>query len=145
MGRETKFRAFWNGNIFRVNTVSMDGLTMNIDLTGFEGHSAHESKWVDALYEPKAILIQYTGLKDKSGKEIYEFDVIIHNDNQYVIRYSDNLGIIALATTKEYSSFEGIVKRNHRYRDQAWLYNVQKYLSVIGNVFENPELLGDIK
>ena len=133
MNREIKFRAFWNGNMHRVNTVSMDGLTINIDMTGIEGYTAHDSKWVDVLNEPKAMLMQYTGLKDKNGKEIYEGDVLhmqikstVNNNNIIVEIYFQN-GVFW---------FKGKF-----YSDCNWHFYNARDREVIGNIYENPELI----
>lgn len=71
--RTIKFRAFYDGKMYPVNTISHGGLSMNI-LTNEP--QMHDSKWVDSINEPKAVLMQYTGLKDKNGVEIYEGDII---------------------------------------------------------------------
>lgn len=75
-----------------------------------------------------SVLMQYTGLKDKNGKEIYEEDVV-----KYQVANSDihSLGKVYFnesnATFKvDYYTFDKVYKTN---------------LEIIGNVFENPELL----
>lgn len=80
--------------------------------------------------DEKVILMQYTGLTDKNGKEIYEGDIIKHkNLKLQVIEYGyagfepfcDNLG-------DEYSSNDA---------------NSEHY-TVIGNIYENSELLKEV-
>lgn len=70
-------------------------------------------------------LMQYTGLKDKNGVEIYEGDIMVLNKlkpSYYVVRYEDNQFIL-----DGISLFDNVVYFAER--------------EVIGNIYENPELL----
>ena len=75
------------------------------------------------LFVPNAVLMQYTGLKDKNGKEIYEGD-IIQTPMGWVasVFYDNNNVCFCLDTDDDYNPCIG------RYE-------------VIGNIYENPELL----
>ena len=123
MSREIKFRA-WNGSMLYKASL--------LDEHGY----AYEN-WRD--YEdgtPKSnILMQYTGVKDKNGKEIYEGDILTngrkHTQKMHLqafkVHYRDDL--------------PGTVCIN----DQPIYWDGQKIeidkLEVIGNIYENPELL----
>jgi uncharacterized phage protein (TIGR01671 family) len=76
-------------------------------------------------------LEQYIGLKDKNSKEIFEGDLIKHNANIYLIKW--NIKQLCFICIDIYN------KKNYRFGD--WLLRVVKYIKIIGNIHENPELL----
>jgi uncharacterized phage protein (TIGR01671 family) len=76
-------------------------------------------------------LMQYTGLKDKNGKEIYEGDILEHNQKKFIVKNSTNKFVVVL---KEVGS-------QTNWRDLEWCNNVSRYIVVIGNIYENPELV----
>jgi uncharacterized phage protein (TIGR01671 family) len=82
------------------------------------------------------VLMQYTGENDRNGKEIYEGDIIKIPENWN--EYGMNAGEI-------YEIFynECGFRLKPKYRKNAkgmWLEDTEK-LEVIGNIYENPELI----
>ncbi len=75
-------------------------------------------------------LMQYTGLKDKNGKEIYEGDIVEIYDDKYKIVYS-------APTFREV----GIGNSRNRVMTGSFVGDIIYHLKIIGNIYENPELL----
>jgi uncharacterized phage protein (TIGR01671 family) len=70
--REIKFRA-WNGKeMISVDVLDMEGKRAADYYNWYDGYAG---EWIDYESDYK-ILMQYTGLKDKNGVEIYEGDII---------------------------------------------------------------------
>ena len=73
-------------------------------------------------------LMQYTGLKDKNGKEIYEGDIIEQNDKIGEVTFAN--GKFQLYKNVEFGS--GFCDIDYR---------SVVYVEIIGNIYKNPELL----
>lgn len=76
-------------------------------------------------------LMQYTGLKDKNGKEIWEGDLVNNNESTWEVVFDDGMLAIQMYPHTNESSFES----------SFWLGNENTKSEVIGNVWEHPELL----
>ena len=97
-------------------------------------------------------LMQYTGLKDKNGVEVYEGDIVIMHTEWAGSYYGEdeggeheNKGVVAIVPSKGVM-INRCMKRNIIEWDEGWkktwAVNVRGYRSeVIGNIYENPELL----
>ncbi len=87
------------------------------------------------------ILMQFIGRKDKNGKEIYEGDIIETNNfcgkTWFLIKYEeDSCGTFSAFHAVHIKSFD---KKNG---SQSSIHcGVTDSCEVIGNIYENPELL----
>jgi len=110
--RQIKFRA-WDGKNMSLNPNSayMESFFLN---------DAIETAFIGTE------LMQFTGLHDKNGKEIYEGDIVKHNDQKRKNPY--------------------VVEMNWRMDGHSSLYGYsfpncdKNEMEVIGNIYENPDL-----
>lgn len=108
MNREIKFRA-WHKENREMREVT------NLDLP-----NTTENEWLVAM--------QYTGLVDKNGKEIYEGDVIEYQESKHIkVRCQIEWEIGGWTAT---NTMQGLANLR---LSEMW--------EVIGNIYENPELL----
>lgn len=87
----------------------------------------------------KDTLGQYTGLCDKNGTKIFEGDIVRGKDYGGLRRE----GIVEF--DKYSSSYNIIPKTKSQYRECNTISSLcpsEEYLEVIGNIYDNPELLG---
>lgn len=111
MNRELKFRA-WD-TYAKPNKMVMPN---NGDFIGWHA----PSNW-QKCYK----IMQYIGLDDANGKEIYEDDILSDGQDNYRVWIEDGKMLIG-GVNKEWDEFISIHKTSR--------------FKVIGNVFENPEL-----
>jgi len=80
----------------------------------------------NSITEMSDEIMQYTGLKDKNDNEIYEGDIFKKGRARFIIEFRDGafemIGINIIS----------VIRLSHSYRD----------IEIIGNIYENPELLG---
>ena len=121
--RQVKFRA-WNGKeLFNVDVMAISECTWDCPDNGKRG--------VSLAYQPHIQVMQFTGLKDKNDREIYEGDIWYDGHFPRVIKYDE-----------EYAGFLPFVtdggcgccsEGGTGYRESDG--------EIIGNIYENPEIL----
>ena len=135
MKREIKFRAwdvrkknmiYFFNPIFMKRYNSFNFLFSNNFYDLWYSNDKLDSESYD-YYEP----MQYTGLKDKNGKEIYEGDWCR-------AEYRTREGIITVQGNIVFDEFMWCVDCKNDIFSINRLHNFE----VIGNIYENPELLG---
>lgn len=123
-----KFRAWW----------IQDEVMTHIDTLEFlqGGVRVSDGCWHEKFLGDEVILMQSTGFHDKNGKEIFVGDIVIHT--QKSINYGD---------VYHHSYAEVFQQQNGAYRIRGkHIYEMdafcnRKRLEVVGNIFENVELL----
>lgn len=90
------------------------------------------------IEHPDFTLMQYTGLKDKTGKEIYEDDLIRDGKLIRAVQYFPEWGAFQLVEGG--GNCVNLIKGEDQ---EGGLedYLVAEKIRVIGNIYENPNLL----
>jgi uncharacterized phage protein (TIGR01671 family) len=137
MSREIKFRAYIKTDKVMLDVVEVSWYSKNVrcvvggmmicPVTG-----ATQSDFDFPLYEmDDVVLLEFTGLKDKNGVEIWESDVFTCNDFEgykAVVSFSHG----AFGYIDKYGDFE------HLWDDED---TGVSDLEILGNLHEHPELL----
>lgn len=117
MNREIKFRAWQKWHEYMFTPDYIDFINGNVIIGEHDGDSRYED----------IPLMQYTGLKDKNGKEIYEGDIIEKHFEKYEVLFHNCEWVFT--KLKDY------------YKEQFYKLNFfdDENFEIVGNIYENPE------
>lgn len=122
--REIKFRA-WN-NVQEV-MLPVENIDFRNDLITF---NEDDNSLTDTF--EMITLMQYTGMKDKNGKEIYEGDIVGRLHMRAEVIFEDG--------SFRFKWLDKITKRVRKYNEPMFK-NTNIVFEVMGNIYENKELL----
>ena len=105
-------------------------------LTIFDYFEDIEDRYIEDTSTKRFELMQYTELHDKNGKKIYEGDVVYCQT-----KFGKAKAIIKFIDGKFVAYWNSALTHPENGHHIA-CYEINKRFEVIGNVFENPELLG---
>lgn len=125
MKREVKFRAWdsFNSKMIEIGELEIISINPNLDFANYD-------------------VMQFTGLKDKNGKEIYEGDLLVdeypsdHDENETLYSYLP----VVWCDKQLMWCVDGSFKKDGSFLTSMVDY-FGEYLEVKGNIYENPELL----
>lgn len=130
--REIKFR-FWDKaakQMYEDNPSFAIGCNGEVSqLLYHYGDDGDCVEWEGTFYSKHIIPLEYTGLKDKNGKEIFEGDIVQEKETNSTFKF------IVIYDHCGYKLERGTTSKFHRsIVESSWL-------EVIGNIYENPELM----
>ena len=116
--------------------MSISDMWFNVDSLGKIGLNDSVMNDYITVSPDEIELMQSTGLKDKNGKEIFEGDIVDYKGREAVVKWHGSYASFI------YRFVDGLQERVSKW-DPLFLacYNFE----VIGNIYENPELLEDCK
>ena len=137
---EIKFKA-WDGvKMYPFTLSEIDAGSIRTDNSPLENHTSPGFVAIDKL-----TILQFTGFTDRNGIEIYAGDILDNSGGNYkgVVEFK-NGGFTHRDSPLGYFVEDGVVEDNRSdYDDNVTLQesDVSAWAVVIGNKFQNPELL----
>ena len=127
--RPLKFRAYLKDinkmvEVNEINWYENFGEKGNISSIRYAGETKYAHHYFE--FDPNdVILMQYTGYKDMKGREVYEGDIVRYYDDRYEVKWI----------------WAGFYLRSIQDDGFDELATTENFIEVIGNIYENPELL----
>lgn len=127
--REYKFRAWDNEN-----NQMLDVQELNFEDCFYGGEMQIKTTMYNDYFDCREMpLMQYTGLHDKNGKEIYEGDILQIDIERAWVMWNEKYGYFELVPIGDYYFDSPVTGQAIEYTDAT----------VIGNIYENKELLNE--
>lgn len=112
--------------MLRVNAIIWEKTKAYLPV-GIFGEIGHEE--FKHEFNNDCVLMQYTGLEDKNGKESYEGDIVSFGEGRnFKVVWAEKYGSWYVVPLGEYEN-------------NAPLGKSEKACEVIGNIYENPEMI----
>ena len=145
--REIKCRAWDKGKKCWISPENINLYTEHLDKElGAEQEGELVYFIIGGIADSGIEFSQSTGLKDKNGKEIYECDILI-DDCGHILEVK--FGKLPLDKSGDcVCTYPAFYCKDYGKLGQAPFYecvNIGDWMEVIGNIYENPELLEDKK
>ena len=127
--REINFRA-WDKKLKELTNYSISGIFI-------EFYNKDTDCWEIDREGERFILCQYIGLKDISGREIYEGDIV------KAISFARWIGVVKYSDENQAFIFDDLDKK-YRGKSTVFMNQFDDGFEIIGNIYENPELLKEL-
>jgi uncharacterized phage protein (TIGR01671 family) len=141
--REIKFRV-WDkkNNKYYKSIWNLMFLTGGVSFLWDDYENSDGETMITNLPKDDYELMQYTSLKDKNGKEIYEGDIIKFNWFYYGETEIEELKVGVVVWEKNTTGFSFKAKDNdNNYPFILLNFDSESDIEVIGNIYENSELI----
>ena len=117
------------------------------EIQGFDPYGEEKEEWRNVPVDSDSVG-QYTGLKDKNGKEIYEGDVVVRHssicgsiDDIGVVKYDEEKAMFVLYRKNKLYETSFHFLKGQTINDGYCTFSETFTYEVIGNIYDNPELL----
>lgn len=128
--REIKFRS-WDKE-------HKEWVNYSITDNKLEFYVKEADRWKIDQRGRRFVLSQYTGIKDISGIEIYEGDIV------KAISFARWIGIVKFSDENQAFIFDDLDKK-YRGASIVFMSQFDQGFKILGNIYENPELLEEVR